>query len=187
MTLVFFLEEPSAKAMLEGVIPRLVDSSITVHYRTFEGKQDLEKQIEKKIKNWVSENTKFVIIRDKDSGDCLVVKQNLQQKCRNAGRNDVLIRIACHELESWYLGDLQAVEAGLNVSGLSKQQANHKYRDPDALGNASEELKKISKRKYQKIAGSRSIAPHLKLDGSNTSYSFNVLINGIRAIVAGGR
>jgi hypothetical protein len=187
MTLVFFLEEPSAQAMLEGVIPRLLDPSITVKYRAFEGKNDLEKQIEKRIKNWISDDTKFIIIRDKDSGDCFLIKQNLQQKCQNAGRNDVLIRIACHELESWYLGDLQAIEKGLELSGLAKLQEKQKFRDPDILGNASDELKKLSKQKYQKKAGSRMIAPHLKLDGSNKSYSFNVLIDGIRSIVSGNK
>ncbi len=187
MTLVFFLEEPSAQSMLEGVVPRLIDSSITVKYRSFEGKQDLEKQIERKIKNWIAEDTKFIILRDKDSGNCLVIKEKLQQKCLNAGRNDVLIRIACHELESWYLGDLHAVEQGLSLNGLSKLQEKQKYRDPDTLGNAADELKKLSKQKYQKIAGSRQIAPFLKLDGTNKSYSFNILIEGIRAIVKGER
>lgn len=187
MTLVFFLEEPSAQAMLEGIMPRIIDPSVIVKYRPFEGKQDLEKQIEKKIKNWVSENTKFIIIRDKDSGDCLIVKNNLQQKCQNAGRDDVLIRIACHELESWYLGDLQAVERGLGLSGLSKLQEKQKYRDPDILGNASDELIRLSKRKYQKKAGSRAIAPFLKLDGTNKSYSFNILLDGIKDIIEGRR
>ncbi|MCX6073417.1 MAG: DUF4276 family protein [Campylobacterales bacterium] len=187
MTLVFFLEEPSAQAMLEGIMPRLVDSTINIKYRPFEGKQDLEKQIEKKIKNWVDKNTKFIIIRDKDSGNCLILKSNLAQKCQNAGRNDVLIRIACHELESWYLGDLQAVEQGLGLQGLSKLQQKQKYRDPDILANASEELRKLSKQKYQKKSGSRSIAQFLKLDGTNTSYSFNVLVNGIKDVVEGRR
>lgn len=187
MTLVFFLEEPSAQAMLEGIVPRLIDSAVSVKYRAFEGKQDLEKQIEKKIKNWVNEDTKFIIIRDKDSGDCLIVKGNLEQKCQNAGRSDVLIRIACHELESWYLGDLEAVEQGLGIHGLSRLQQKQKYRDPDTLANASEELKKLSKQKYQKKSGSRSISQFLKLDGTNTSYSFNVLINGIRDVAEGRR
>lgn len=187
MTLVFFLEEPSAQAMLEGIVPRIVDSSVSVKYRPFEGKQDLEKQIEKKIKNWIIEDTKFIIIRDKDSGNCLLIKDNLEQKCRNAGCDDVLIRIACHELESWYLGDLQAVEKGLGVCGLSKLQDKQKYRDPDTLGNASEELVRLSKQTYQKKAGSRAIAPFLKLDGTNKSYSFNILVKGIRDIVEGRR
>jgi hypothetical protein len=48
--LVFFLEEPSAKAMLETLLPRMLDQSITVRCVPFEGKQDLEKQLTRKIR-----------------------------------------------------------------------------------------------------------------------------------------
>jgi len=43
--LVFFLEEPSAKAMLEGLLPRLLPESVYCRYVVFEVKQDLEKQM----------------------------------------------------------------------------------------------------------------------------------------------
>jgi hypothetical protein len=170
--------------MLEGVLPRIINDDIHVKYIVFDGKHDLEKQIEKKLKNWQLPNTKFIIIRDKDSADCLLIKSNLRQKCLNAGRNDVLIRIACSELESWYLGDLQAVESGLGIRGLSGMQNNSKYRSPDILGNAAQELFSITKKKYQKIGGSREISPYLKLDQSNKSDSFNVFIDGILDIIS---
>ena len=49
--------------------------------------------------------------RDKDSGDCRSIKRKMAQKVQNSGKMDkTLIRIACHELESFYLGDLSAVE-----------------------------------------------------------------------------
>lgn len=37
-TLVCFLEESSARAMLEGIFPRLIDQQIIVRYIVFEGK-----------------------------------------------------------------------------------------------------------------------------------------------------
>ena len=37
---------------------------------------------------------------------------------------------------------------------------------------------------YQKVAGSRAIAVHLKLDGSNRSQSFNVLVDGLRRFIS---
>ena len=43
--LVFLLEEASAKAMLEGLLPRLIDHRIHVRLIAFEGKQDLEKKL----------------------------------------------------------------------------------------------------------------------------------------------
>ena len=40
--LVFFLEEPSARAMLENFLPRILPDNIAVRYVVFEGKQDLD-------------------------------------------------------------------------------------------------------------------------------------------------
>ena len=62
-----------------------------------------------------------------------------------------------------------------------KKQNKKPYRTPDNVANAAEELKKITGGKYRKLAGSRAIAPYLKLDGSNLSHSFRVLCSGIRS------
>ena len=130
MNLVFFLEEPSAKEAINGILPNALNrEEINIKYVVFQGKQDLEKQIERKIRCWQTPNAKFIVLRDKDSGDCMAIKGRLYEKCKSAGREDALIRIACHELESWYLGDLEAVEKGLGINGLSKLQ-NGKYKTP---------------------------------------------------------
>ena len=44
-TIVFFLEEPSAREMLEGVLPRILPEEVKVRYLVFQGKQDLEKNL----------------------------------------------------------------------------------------------------------------------------------------------
>jgi len=180
-TLVFLLEERSAEEMLKGILPRLLPEEIIPRYLVFEGKQDLDKRLEKRVRGWRTPDTFFVVIRDKDAGSCQDIKERLSDKLTNAGRPDSLVRIACHELESYYLGDLAAVEAGLNCRGISKQQDKAKYRAPDKITNPAVELAKLGD--YQKVAGSRDIASHLKLDGSNRSHSFNVLIDGLRRIV----
>lgn len=179
-TLVFCLEEPSARVMLEGVLPRLLPD-IQARFIVFEGKQDLHKRLVMRLRGWQGEAT-FVVMRDQDSGDCGVIKAQLRALCDQAGRHDVLIRIACCELESFYLGDLSAVEQGLNLPGLAKQQGSQKFRDPDRLVNAAEELKKITKNRYQKLSGSRSIAPHLRLDADHCSTSFRALITGLQRL-----
>ncbi|MTW22276.1 DUF4276 family protein [Allochromatium palmeri] len=182
-TLAFCLEEASAKAMLQGVLPRLLPNDIAVHYIVFEGKQDMHKQLVKRLRFWQKPDTRFVVMRDQDSGDCRIVRQELLELCREAGREDALVRVACRELESFYLGDLQAVESGLAIKGLARQQGNRKFRDPDALVNASEELGKLTGKRYQKLGGSRRIGPHLNLDdGMNTSRSFKALIEGVRRV-----
>lgn len=179
--LVFCLEEPSAKAMLEKLLPRILPEGVSVGYIVFEGKQDLHKQLGKRLRGWQRPDTRFIVIRDQDSSDCIITKAELANICAEAGRADTMVRIACCELESWYLGDLQAVELGLKLKGLAKHQGSNKFRHPDALVNAAEELKKLTKGKYQKLSGSRAIAPHLSLS-DNKSTSFNVLIRGIERV-----
>lgn len=181
-TLVFCLEEPSAREMLKGVLPRLLSPDIDVRYIVFEGKQDLHKQLVRKIRLWQQADSRFVVMRDQDSGDCRVIRQQLLDLCDEAGRSDSLVRVACRELESFYLGDLAAVEAGLSLSGLKKQQSNRKFRDPDVLVNAAEELGKLTRQNYQKVDGSRRIGPYLRLDGSNCSRSFQAMLDGIRRL-----
>ncbi len=84
------------------------------------------------------------------------------------------------------LGDLAAVEQGLQIAGLARQQANQKFRDPDRLVNAAEELKKITRNSYQKLSGSRSIAPYLRLDEGHRSTSFKALLTGLQRIMHRG-
>lgn len=66
----------------------------------------------------------FLVMRDQDRADCRDVKARLQDLVRATGKQDkTLIRIACHELESFYLGDLEAVEkAEAWHAGLANRQ-----------------------------------------------------------------
>ena len=180
-TLVCFLEEPSAREMLNGILPRLLPEGIVCKYIVFEGKQDLEKQLVRKMRSWLAPDSVFLVMRDQDTADCMDVKDRLSTLCLEAGRPEALIRIACHELESFYFGDLNAVEKGLGVKNLASRQRKAKYRVPDAIVNPCSELEKLTEGAYQHVKGSRSIAPHLSLE-NNTSHSFNVLIDGIRAL-----
>lgn len=73
-TFVFFLEEPSALEMLEGVLPRILPADIQIRYLAFQGKQDLEKNLKKRLRGWRLPDSIFIVIRDQDSGDCKAVK-----------------------------------------------------------------------------------------------------------------
>ena len=93
---VFFLEEKSAKEFLKALLPFLWSDLIERHYFAFEGKQDLEKQLVRRIKFWgEKENTEtfFVVMRDQDSGDCKEIKDNLLEKCRATGKKNTIVRI----------------------------------------------------------------------------------------------
>lgn len=180
-TIVFFLEEPSAKEMLEGLLPRVLPTQARIRYLIFNGKQDLEKNLVLKLRGWQLPDSVFAVMRDQDSSDCQAVKKKLVELCAEAAKGYVLVRVACRELESFYLGDLATVEKGLGLNGLSNKQNKRKYRNPDILGNPSEELVRLTKGEYQKVSGSRAIGPHLDLT-NNRSHSFNVLITGLRRL-----
>lgn len=183
--LVFLLEEESAKAMLEGFLPRILPDT-PCRCVPFEGKSDLERQLVRRLRGWRAPDTRFVVLRDMDRADCVAVKKELQAKCREAGKPDTLVRVACHELESWYLADLNAVEVGLEIAGLARHQQKAKYRKPDALANASDELRKLTGGRYQKVSGSRVIGPCLDPENSR-SVSFVHFVRGLREIVDGRR
>ena len=178
---VFFLEELSARAMLEGLLPRIAPQWAEIRYIVFEGKQDMEKQLVKRMRSYRNTDAHFIVIRDQDSGDCQVIKARLQQFCLVAGRPNTIIRIACRELESFYLADLAAVERGLGIAGLAKRQTYKKFRTPDQLGSPSQELRKLTSGRYQKISGSRAISPHLDLNNTR-SHSFKNLVEVLRQI-----
>lgn len=170
--LVFLLEERSMQEVLRVVVPTLVPKDVTCRFISHEGKKDLEKSIPRKLRGWRTPGAQFVVLRDKDLGDCKTVKRKLVKLCSQSHRPDTLVRIVCHHLESWFLGDLAAVEKAFALNGVAKRQEQKKYCNPDGLANAQQELRRLAPR-YQKVGGSRLIAPHLNID-ANRSHSFNV-------------
>jgi hypothetical protein len=187
INLVFFLEELSARAMLEGLLPRLLPClmpSVAVNpfYIVFEGKTDLKTQLSKRLQGWLTPNSVFFVLCDKDSNDCVALKQEIKTLIPPEKQALTLIRIACHELESFYLGDLQAVETAFTLPGVAKKQVSAKFRDPDKLGNPVQELTRLSKGRYQKVSGSALIGRCLSLN-DNRSGSFNVLLTGLTQLL----
>jgi len=178
--IVFLLEEPSAEAMLEGLLPRILPEEVRWRFIVFEGKQDLERQIVKKIRKYRVPGARFVVLRDQDAGDCGAIKERLKGRCAEAGRPDALVRIACRELESWYLADLAAVERGLEVGNLSRLQKRNPYRSPDSLPSPSRRLNELVP-SYQKVIGSRAIGPHLDPENPR-SRSFRHWVDGLRRL-----
>jgi hypothetical protein len=179
--MVFLLEELSAEEMLKGLLPRLLDQRIKPVFIVFEGKQDLEKQLARKLRGYLNPEARFIVLRDQDSHpDCRQIKRVLLNKCIEANRLAVsLVRIACRELESFYLADLSAVERALQIPGIANKQSRAKFRKPDYLESPSRELDKLTDKRYQKVSGSRLLGPHLDT-GNDRSDSFRHLLAGIR-------
>ena len=179
--LVFLLEEASARAMLAGLLPRLLPSNIRPVYAVFEGKQDLDKNLTEYLRDWRVPGARFVVLRDQNSASCHQVKASLAASCVAAGKPEALIRVACHELETFYLGDLAAVAEVLGPSNLGRRQNEANFRNPDQLPNPSQVLEHLAPN-YDKVASSRALGPLLSLD-HNRSPSFNALITGLRRLL----
>lgn len=90
-----------------------------------------------------------------------------------------MFRIACRELENWYLGDFEAIEKVFAQVNANLFQKKAKFRNPDRL-NGAEEMKKLTK-DFSKAGTARKIAEHINLQ-QNNSNSFKQLLQGIRKI-----
>lgn len=181
-TLVCLLEEPSARILLEGLLPRILPAEIEVQYMVFEGKQDLEKRMVLRLRGWIRSDSRFVVMRDQDANpDCRSIKDRLRMLAAEAGRADALIRIACHELESWAIGDWAAVGNAFGRPDLAAQQRKAAYREPDRLSNPAAELRKHVP-EYQKMEGARRLGPLLDPD-RNASRSFVNFCRGVQRLV----
>ena len=177
--IVFFLEEESA-ALLQAIIPKVLNPTPPCRFVVFEGKQDLEKRLVRRMKGYLVPCARFVVLRDQDSGDCVAIKNSLKSKCEDGNHPEALVRIACRELESWYLADLNAVGIGLEVTGLAHLQESRRFRNPDNVISPARELTRIAP-SYQKIGGSRLIGPHLDIENTR-SKSFRQFVQGIRRL-----
>lgn len=77
---VFLLEEQSAKNLLEGLLPKLLPEGVQAYFMVFQGKQDLEGQLVRKLRGWQRPDSVFVVLRDQDAGRCEDVKKRLGRR-----------------------------------------------------------------------------------------------------------
>lgn len=175
------------KNFLGNILPQILPDGIFLNRNCFirphEGKQHLKKEIPKKIRAYKHSKIpiKVVIIHDQDTADCKILKSGLKQLVDESGPIPNLLRIACRELEAWYLGDMEAVERVYPRFKAEHYQRWAKFRDPDHL-MASEELRKLIP-EFQKGYASREISKHLDIS-VNKSRSFNHLISGLQKFLA---
>ena len=178
---VFLLEEQSAKEFIQILAAKIFSHDVKLTFIVFEGKRDLEKRMDIKLRAYTNPRAFFIVLEDQDAADCKTLKQKLLQKCSEVKKPDrCLVHIACKELESWYLADLVAVEKAYNKRNIAQRQNQQKFRHPDRLSNPAQELKRLIP-EFQKISGARQIAP--LIDISNTrSRSFAVFIEGLTQV-----
>lgn len=176
--LVILTEEPSAKDLLEGLLPRLLPDDWTFRCIPYEGKQDLEKRAPMLVRAWQNPDAAFLVLRDQDSGNCRLVKANLANCFADARHRSVLIRIACRELEAWIVGDLGMFAEEFSVPAAAKAVGKAKFRNPDMLGSPSSGLGGFVVG-YRKREGARRMGRRLD-PARNSSRSFRAFCDGVK-------
>lgn len=179
--LVFLVEEYSMKTLLDTLLLRLFPT-LSFLCIPHEGKQDLEKSIPRKLRAWREPGVQFVVLRDNDGADCRSLKSSLTNLCKEGRRPDTLVRIACQELEAWYLGEPEALEAAYQEAKLRDLGRKSGLRRPDEVMNPAAVLEKHVP-EFQKVSGARRMAGHLTRH-RNTSPSFHTLVTGVEKLLA---
>ncbi len=178
--LVFMLEEESAKELLEKLLCKIIPISVTFQCIPHQGMSDLQNSIPKKLNNWLTPNSHFVILHDQDSHDCIKLKKKLRRLCAQARQHMPLICIVCRELEAWYFGDLNAVEMAFPRFDANQYVNSPRYH-PDSIVKPSKKLKKIVKG-FHKGHAARTIPEHMNIN-DNKSPSFQCFVVGVTDLV----
>lgn len=163
--------------LLDGLLPRLypwLEFQCVPH----SGKKDLRKSVPRKLRGWREPGVRFVVMQDQDRADCHQVKRELRQACDAGGRDDVLIRVVCRELEAWYIGEAQAAASAYpeQANALQRELGKARYRNPDTVVNPAGAFQTLVPQ-FQKRTGARRMAQVLSTN--NRSRSFQVLLAGI--------
>lgn len=166
------------KIILPKVLPHYYILEENCFIRIHEGKQHLLKSIPKKIKAYCgySQEVKVMIVLDQDSENCIKLKSKIESQI-DASKIKCLIRIACRELENWYLGDLYAIEKVYNIKARDLINKS-KFRDVDVHQGSS--LLEDMINGFSKSAASKKIPKFIDIE-SNRSKSFNVFLDGMKS------
>ena len=182
MNLVIFTEEPSMKETLKHLLPRLGVDLGKVRIISFDGVGNMKKSLPGQLRALASDaSIRVLILRDNDNGSCLHHKSEIIAQVKSAGiMGRVKVRIVCQMLESWFIGDADAlVRSNHFKKPIPRRLTNC---DPDGVENPKSELRKL-RDGYNEISGARVIAPHLD-PLNNRSVSFRNTVQAIRDLTA---
>lgn len=178
--IVVLAEEQSGCIVAEALVAKLGLEAIT-RCVPHQGKGDLERSLERKIQNWKGPiQPRFIIMRDNDGRDCYEQKQKLLDLVPEFASARVKVRLVVQELESWYLGDIEAIiKSGLiNEKIAAQHRGKRRCRDPDSVTHAKREFKqRIVDGGQLELA--RQISPFLSI-GANRSRSFHSFVAALR-------
>ncbi|GAA3986338.1 DUF4276 family protein [Hymenobacter antarcticus] len=201
MQIEFLVEEPSARAALEVLLPRLLPGQ-TCRIRDFDGWQDLLGSLpallrgyHKRIAQHGQADLRVVVLLDGD-GIGPRRKADLEAHAARAGLLtkstagpgqvfQVLNRVAVQELEAWWLGDRAAIMAA--YPGVRPHHFKGTPPNPDQPPKPNDVLWTVLKQGRHFLAGKRKtqwatdISQHLD-PARNTSASFRCFCQGLAAL-----
>lgn len=185
----FLVEEPSMEAFLRGLLPRLLPQNRTFEIHAFQGKNDLLRKLEARLRGyarWLPQDWRIVVVVDRDDEECRALKARLDEIARQSGlRTDrarpdwqLVNRIAIEELEAWYFGDWVAVRA-VYPRVAASIPGTQPFRDPDGIAGGTWEAFERTLQRYgyfpaglPKVEVARAIAARITPQ-ANRSTSFN--------------
>jgi len=184
-----FTEEPSAKNIFDILLPKILPDGVFFRVYPHQGKQDLEKALRTTVPS-ISKmpGAKILITRDQDSSDCIEVKEEIKAIIADKCHCEYFIRIICRELESWFLGDLKAIESAYSRFKPENFINKADFRNVDRITQPNVYLLKIipeynNRETLPKLEVSQTIAPFLNLE-TNRSTSFNCTIAAIKTLAS---
>lgn len=202
MHIEFLVEEPSAQAALQNLVPKICGENISFDIHAYRSKSDLLNKLPKRLKgyrNFLPPDWRIVVLLDEDREDCVSLKENLDKAAKDAGlvakgmaKNDprfqVLNRIAIEELEAWFFGDVEAIHQAYRGVPLTLGTKSA-YRDPDAIKGGTWEAmeRELQRAGYfksglAKIKAARAISANM-VPSRNRSRSFQAFQNGLLDIL----
>jgi hypothetical protein len=177
------------KNVLDVLLPRILPENVSFRIYPHQGKGDLIQALQKTVPS-ISRipGAGILIICDQDEEDCVSLKRKLLEKISGRCGCAYFVRIVCRELESWFLGDLEAVEKAY-PRFKAQQHANKKeLREVDSIQKPSKYLLQIipefsGNGTLPKLEVSRKVAEHMNID-SNKSPSFGHTVEAVRKLTA---
>lgn len=198
MHIEILVEEQSMEETLKILLPRMLPPETTYRILSFQGKQNLLKQLPARLRGykWISDDYRIVVLLDEDRQSCVDLKQQLENSAQLAGlstktsaggsRYQVLNRIVVEELEAWFLGDIEAMR--LAYPNLP-EALPRRFNNPDAVsGGTWEALERTMKRYgyfkggFAKVEAARAISVHMD-PSRNRSKSFQVFRDSLIAMI----
>ncbi len=197
------VEEPSMEAFLRGLLPKILGKHGTFEVYAYQGKQDLRSKLGARLRGysaWLPIDWRIVILLDRDDDDCKDLKREMEQIANSAHLRtrtargsscwQVVNRIVIEELEAWYFGDWEAVQAAYpKVPASIPLKAS--FRNVDALkGGTWEAFETVLRQSgyfregLRKIEIARELGPRID-PCRNTSPSFAAFCQAVMEAVVG--